>query len=1334
MDDCEREAHGTGPRRPGMRRAAALVLMMVGAACTTSPSPLKQTSNAPDAGSRGDVGSTSASAYTILTRGTHPLARAEFEIGRMDPDKRIENLSLVFKLSPAQIADRAALLAALIQPGSTQYHHWLTPEDYASRFGAKPADIQRAVDWLGSQGLEVHDNPSRLGARVTFSGTVQSLEAAFRTQMNRYLIRGETHYAMSPAPSIPTDLADIVLAIHNTHDFYPHPARPRRKFLPAATCPSGGLCSGDGIAPPDWATIYDVNSLYTTGIAGTQITGAGVTIAIVGITEISQTDLNAFRTRYGLALNPITMTLVPDTGAAQPDNGAGLEAVLDTEWSGAIAPAATINYVYTGANDGDVDDATYYAIEQNFGGVLSESWGGCEEGFTANDADVLETYGSAASLLGITYVAASGDDGAAACQGEGGLYVNMPASFPGVTAVGGTGFNIPGGLTFNSSGNATGYGTEQVWNEFHDAYTADGVAAGGGGISSVFTRPSYQGSIPTCTSVGTLPTGVTPSSMREVPDVALTAASGSSQYGYFIECTFDMGTDDCTATGSDPVVIEVGGTSASTPSFAGVMALANQATGGRLGNVNPLLYLLDTSTPAAFHDVTVGNNEVTCKPASDPGCPSGKLYGYAATSGYDCASGLGSIDATNLVTKWSTLTPTSTSLTPSVGSTSEGASVTLNATVDVLQTNPNVLGGIVTFTFESYLNNGDLDLSWVLGSASVTGTTTSGTASLTAAIPPGMVKPDQAVDVVAMYGGDATHLASVSPKSHISFAPISTLCSTPATTSVAAGASFTYSSGGGVPPVRWYIDSDSTCNASGNDCSTLNETTGVFKAGTGEAGFVLVAGVDSDGAEVYSEVTVGSPTGTAPWAGDAGILTNACCTPITSCPSGDNCGCVSNGCGGTLTCGTCAAPQTCGGGGTPNVCGCAPITTCPAPDNCGTIPDGCGGTLSCGTCTAPTVCGGNVCGCTPITSCPAGDNCGTVPNGCGGTLSCGTCTAPQTCTGNVCGCTPITSCPAGDNCGTVPNGCGGTLSCGTCAAPQTCGGGGKANACGCTPITSCPAGENCGTISNGCGGTLSCGTCAAPETCGGGGKANACGCTPLMTCPTGQDCGTIPNGCGGTLACGTCAAPLTCGGGGTPNTCGCTPITSCPAGQNCGVIGNGCGAELDCGSCTSPQTCGGGGTPNVCGCTALSACPAGDTCGTVSDGCGGTVSCGPGCGSGQKCSDNRCVAVLVDAGRDSTSPLDSSTDAARDTSVDAPLTDAARDSAKEDSAKPTSDAAGMTAADGGDGYKIVDGCGCRTARPTRATSPALGGFGILFLLGGARARRRRISPRTSRRN
>src|SRR6185437_16510244 len=140
---------------------------------------------------------------------------------------------------------------------------------------------------------------------------------------------------------------------------------------------------------------------------------------------------------------------------------------------------------------------------------------------------------------------------------------------------------------------------------------------------------------------------------------------------------------------------------------------------GRLGNINPLLYSTHASVPSAFHDVTTGNNEVVCHTA-DPGCPgNNKTYGYTATAGYDCASGLGSVDATKLVSDWATLTPTATGIGAAPTATTEGGSVTLTATVDVTGTNTHALGGDVRFVFRSYLTNGVLDLSWALGDVAI---------------------------------------------------------------------------------------------------------------------------------------------------------------------------------------------------------------------------------------------------------------------------------------------------------------------------------------------------------------------------------------------------------------------------------------------------------------------------------------------------------------------------------------------------------------------------------------------------------------------------------------
>jgi hypothetical protein len=352
------------------------------------------------------------------------------------------------------------------------------------------------------------------------------------------------------------------------------------------------------------------------------------------------------------------------------------------------------------------------------------------------------------------------------------------------------------------------------------------------------------------------------------------------------------------------------------------------------------------------------------------------------------------------------------------------------------------------------------------------------------------------------------------------------------------------------------------------------------------------------------------------------------CAPKTCGDVSANCGYVSDGCGGLLNCGTCQAPDTCGGGGTPNQCGSnCTLTSCAAKGaTCGTIGDGCGGTRNCGTCSAPAVCGGggtaNVCGvpaCTPRSCQSIGATCGNIGDGCGGTLNCGSCTGPAFCGGggpNTCGsaaCNP-TGCGTAQ-CGSVGNGCGNAIDCGTCPAGSVCGARGP-NKCGpvCTPQTCDSAGKNCGFIGDGCGGVLDCGTCSEGVVCGGGGVANVCGgsCSATTCAAQNANCGTLSDGCGGVLNCGTCPSGQVCGaqqpnqcgsGSCTPTSCGarcgiqsdgcsgtqncgpcngCVPL-HCTAAVDCGPIADGCGSLIDCGVCTNGNTCGGGGIASKCG-------------------------------------------------------------------------------------------------------------------------------------------------------
>jgi hypothetical protein len=848
-----------------------------------------------------------------LPRSTHPFARPELDQGRLPPEQRLSNLSLFFKLSDAQRADRDTLAAAQLDKSSPLYHRWLTPDSYRARFGARPQDLARASAWLKAQGLEVH-RTSPLGARITFSGTVATIEAAFQTEMHHYRVGSETHYAMATAPALPQDLADVALGLYNTHDFVPKPVS-LRSLTEASRRATGNVHPGiywdagqdagglDLLGPPDWATAYDVTRLYSPGIGGKTLDGTGVTIGIVGTSPIAQSDVDAFRAQFGLPATTITQTLVPNTGAASTIGfGGGVEAALDIEWSGGVAKGATVNYVYVGANDFNVDDATFYLIEENLAPVVSESYGGCEAGILPSDADVTEQMGTAGNLMGITHTASAGDDGASDCGGPGGfggggsgLYVDLPGAYPGVTSVGGTQFPSP---LWSAQATLVDAGPEQVWNESNNPYSINGLGAGGGGISLIFPRPAYQSGVPACSPVGTLPSPVT-QPMRQVPDVSLSAASVTP--GYYVECTFaqnQFGFSDCSSTGGSPQGFPVGGTSAASPTFAAVVAILNQALGERLGNINPVLYQLENNAPGSFHDITSGNNEIVCGPgveedAGEPeggewpeaGCGPDGLYGYAAGPGYDCASGIGSIDAYNFVSAWLGAVPTSVVLVPSPTMTSEGDTVTLTATVGVVGTNANAVGGEVTFAFQSYDDNCGDDLSWELGSGTVSnGTTTGGTATLQAIIPPGLVIPGrQAVDLVALYGGDTNHLPSRSALVRMPFDPVS-FAITPSTLSTQPNASSTFSTTGGItPPVRWFISTDTTAGFSmttGFTASSIDESTGAFTAG-GNPGYVVIQALDKYGAEAVSQITVGSPTGGPPWEGDAGVTH---CVPEAGAP------------------------------------------------------------------------------------------------------------------------------------------------------------------------------------------------------------------------------------------------------------------------------------------------------------------------------------------------------------------------------------------------------------------------------------------------------------------
>ena len=507
---------------------------------------------------------------TVFAPGrVHHLAQAQFDQGAVDPKKQLNYMVLLMKPSPAQQADLDALLMDQQNPSSKNFHQWLTPEQFGSRFGLNSSDQSKVVAWLTAQGFSV-DHVARSNNWVAFSGSADKVSTALHTPIHQFQVNGKMHFANTQVPSIPAALSDIAGGFLGLNDF---PTHSNAKIV----TPDYTTGNTHYLAPADFATIYDVSPLYTAGIDGT-----GQSIAIVGESDVLLSDIATFRTRYGLPAN--VPKLIPYSNTDPGYNGAELEGNLDLEWAGAIAPKATIYYVYGPS----AFTAIVYAVEVNAAPIISASYSSCEIDADYPGYSSLAQQGNA---QGITLLAASGDAGAAGCDSQGsepfatrGLSVNFPAVLPEVTGVGGTQF-VEGTGTYwgatNSStfGSALSYIPEAAWNES----ATSGLGSTGGGVSQLYSQPAWQNG-----------PGVPSDNFRHVPDVSFTAAGHD---GYFI--TY-LGSN---STGRRNLL--------RTPALAGVLALLNhyqvtnkfQKTPG-LGNINPQLYRLAQAAPTAFHDVT----------------------------------------------------------------------------------------------------------------------------------------------------------------------------------------------------------------------------------------------------------------------------------------------------------------------------------------------------------------------------------------------------------------------------------------------------------------------------------------------------------------------------------------------------------------------------------------------------------------------------------------------------------------------------------------------------------------------------------------------------------
>ena len=700
---------------------------------------------------------------TTLKGNTHRLARPQFDIGGAPANLPMDRMLLVLKRTPEQQSALTKLLDDQQDVNSPNYHKWLTPDEFGKTFGPSDQDVQAVTSWLQSQGFLV-DRVSRGKTHIEFSGDAAHVQQAFHTPIHKYAIGGVEHWANANDPQIPAALVPAVAGVASLHNFHSRPQHvisPNKATITYVNSKpqvnfSGGV---HALGPADFATIYNLNPLYQAGINGTNIA-----IALVGRSDISTTDILDFESIFGLPFSfPNMIVNGPDPGDVPGDD---VEATLDVTWSLAVARASNITLVVsasTNTTDG-VELSKLYVVDNNMANVMSESFGICEAALTSSDLASIASLNEQAAAQGITHVVSTGDTGSAGCDnlGEtvatGPVSVNALASTPFTVAVGGTLFNDTASPStyWNSTNNSTtlasvkSYIPEKVWNETCTTTCTPNdapLAAGGGGASKVngsviFAKPAWQSGV----------SGIPNDGARDLPDVSLTAAIHD---GYVL----------CFAGScSQGSAFIIGGTSASAPAFAGMMALVDQkmaqvnpSQGARQGQANFVLYKLAaketfsscnaSSKPAAaciFNDVTSGNNCVPGVPGYGPSCTT-----YAAKTGFDLATGLGSVNATNLVNNWNTVTfrPTLTTLTLNSGNPVNivhGQPVPVQVTVAPSSGTGTPTGDVSLITNSSVNPAGFALLTLSSGSA------TSNTNEL----------PGGSYNVTAHYGGDSTFAPS----------------------------------------------------------------------------------------------------------------------------------------------------------------------------------------------------------------------------------------------------------------------------------------------------------------------------------------------------------------------------------------------------------------------------------------------------------------------------------------------------------------------------------------------------------------------------------------------
>ncbi len=512
--------------------------------------------------------------WVSLKSSTRTLLPGAKRIGPADAAEQIQVTIRVRRgSSPSEFPSDAELGS-----GPPSQRIYLTREEFAAKHGARADDIAAIRAFAAENGLQIV-SVATARRTIMLGGTVEDFSKAFGTELHHYSYQGRTYRCRTSALEIPAELESVIEGILGLDNRPQAQTHFRRR-----THATAGDVSFTALQV---AQAYD----FPVGADGS---GQAIAILELGGGYRAQ-DLSAYFGNLGLAI-PAVSAIPVDDGSNSPTgnaDGPDGEVELDIEIAGAIAPGAKIGvYFAPNTDQGFIDALTTAVHDTNLRpSIVSISWGGPEDSWTAQARNTLNSACQDAATMGVTVLVASGDSGATDGSANGALTVDFPSSSPYVIGCGGTKLGLTG----------SSIGSEQAWNEL-----AQNEGATGGGVSEVFATPDFQSDV----NVPAAPNGFRG---RGVPDVA-GDADPTSGYNVLVD-------------GESTVI---GGTSAVAPLWAGLLARINQLVGKPAGYLNPLLY--SANVAATFHDITSGNNG-----------------GYSAGPGWDPCTGLGTPDGTRLL-------------------------------------------------------------------------------------------------------------------------------------------------------------------------------------------------------------------------------------------------------------------------------------------------------------------------------------------------------------------------------------------------------------------------------------------------------------------------------------------------------------------------------------------------------------------------------------------------------------------------------------------------------------------------------------------------------------